>query len=48
MSSERCNSRLTETSAELATWRSMLEQSAQEPVLTLDEPVDNFDDGAAP
>jgi hypothetical protein len=31
--------RLTETSAELATWRSMLEQSAAEPVITLDDPV---------
>jgi hypothetical protein len=28
--------RLTETSAELATWRSMLEQSAQAPVITVE------------
>ncbi len=28
--------RLVETSAELATWRSMLEQSAQEPAITIE------------
>ena len=31
--------RLTETSAELATWRSMLEQSAAEPAITIEPTV---------